>query len=420
MLLRTPTFALAVLTACAAVSARPAVAGRDLTLADALAATLLHSPELDAASAAVREQEARALQAGLWPNPDLRLEAENIGGSGDFAGVESAESTLRLSQLVELGGKRAARVALAERQRDAAALDVELQRDAVLARTAQAFVGVLAAQAQVALAEDVRRQTEEAASAVGALTDAGAAPTTDAMRAGLVRDETELLRIRRDHELAAARAELDVQWAGAGPVYDRAAGDLSVIHPPQALPALLARLDANPSLARWGRELAAREANIDVQQARAIPDLLLTAGPRYFSDTDEVAAVVEVGLPLPLFDRAQGDIAEARARLAQGEAERRQADASLRSAVARAHAAQAAAYGQAVALRDRLLPAAEAARTASRDAYRRGALPLDELHDAQRALFDLRGREIEALAGYHQATAELERLLGSPIEEVQP
>lgn len=409
--------ALALLLLAAWLAPAPAAADDDLTLAAALAASLLHSPELDAAGAALREREARTLQAGLLPNPELRLEAENIGGSGDFAGVESAESTLRLSQLVELGGKRAARVALAERERDAATLDAELQRATVLAHTAQAFVGVLAAQAQVALAEDVRRQAAAAATAVAALADAGAAPATDAMRARLVRDETELLRLRREQELAVARAELEAQWAGAGPAYGRATGELASIQPPTPLPALLARLDATPGLARWGRELAAREANIEVQQARAVPDVLLTAGPRYFSDTDEVAVVVEVGLPLPLFDRAQGDVAEARARLAQAEAERRQAAAGLRAALARTHAAQAAAYGQAMALRERLLPAAAAAETSARDAYRRGALPLDELHDAQRTLFDLRGREIEALASYHQATAELERLLGSSIDE---
>ena len=76
----------------------------DLVLRDALAAALLHNPDLARFGYDVRSAEARAVQAGLWLNPELGFEAENIGGSGDFEGIESAEVTLALSQTFPLGG----------------------------------------------------------------------------------------------------------------------------------------------------------------------------------------------------------------------------------------------------------------------------------------------------------------------------
>lgn len=387
-----------------------------LSLREAVAATLRLSPDLEAAGHAREAGAARVRQADLLPNPEVRLEAENIGGSGDFAGVESAESTLWLTQRVELGGKRAARVAAAERARDGATGDVALRRAALVARTTQVFVALLAAQQQLALAEELHALGDRAVASAAALVRAGAAPQADALRARLVRDESELLRARRAQEVAAARAELVALWGGGGPDFSRAAGALAATAPPP-LSALLARVDDAPELARWQLEVATRAAAVRVQQAGAIPDVLLTAGPRYFTDTGDVALVAELALPLPLFDRNQGAIDEARAQLAAGEAEGRAAAAALRAAVTRAHAAWTAAWAQTAALQQRLLPTAAAALQSSRQGYERGVLRLDELHDAQRALFDLRGLEIEAQAGCQIASADVARLLG---EAVQP
>ena len=87
---------------------------------------------------------------------------------------------------------------------------------------------------------------------------------------------------------------------------------------------------------------------------------------------------------------------------------------ALRTAITRAHTALVAGYAMATALRQRVLPDADETLTVSREAYRRGTLRLDELHDAQRALSDLRSLEAEALAGHHQTAAELTRLSAAP------
>jgi outer membrane protein, heavy metal efflux system len=415
MLLRLSTLTLALLIA-GAHAAGAETGPAPLTLRDALAAALRDNPELEAAARDVGTRQAQVWQAGLLPNPELRLEAENIGGSGDLAGVESAESTFKLAQLVELGGKRSARIAVAERVRDVAAGDVELRRATLAAATARAFVAVLAAQEELHLAERLHDLGDDAVAAVAAQMRAGGASEANVLRARLLRDEAGLVRVRREQELAAARADLAALWGGGDPAFARVAGDLSAIAPPLALPALLARADGSPEVARWQRELASRASLVDAERAGAIPDLLLGAGPRYFSDTGDVALVAEITVPLPVFDRRQGAIAAARAHLAAGEAEKRAAAAALRASVARAHAALTAGYALATALREHLLPDADETLTVSRDAYRRGALQLDELHDAQRALVELRGREIEVLASYHQTAAELTRLVGGTID----
>ena len=126
-----------------------------LSLEAALAAALLQSPELAANAYEVRAREAALLQAGAFPNPTLELDLEDFGGGDEFSGVDAAQTTLLVGQRIELGGKRAARIALASADRDVAAWDYEVRRIDVLTRTAGAFVDVLAAQERNRLAEEV-------------------------------------------------------------------------------------------------------------------------------------------------------------------------------------------------------------------------------------------------------------------------
>jgi multidrug efflux pump subunit AcrB len=133
--------------------AAPVAYGQRLILAQALARTLQSSPELSSYSWDIRAAEARILQAKLRPNPDLSIESENITGSGDFKDSDEAlENTLQLSQLVELGGKRSARVQEAQSDRQLADWEYQIKRIEVLRETTTRFIEALAAQRKVSAA----------------------------------------------------------------------------------------------------------------------------------------------------------------------------------------------------------------------------------------------------------------------------
>src|SRR5215213_3524701 len=80
-----------------------------LTLREALALALTENPELGPFAWQARANEARILQAGLRHNPELGLQVEDIFGTGSFSGGGEAQTTLQLSHVIELGGKRTAR-----------------------------------------------------------------------------------------------------------------------------------------------------------------------------------------------------------------------------------------------------------------------------------------------------------------------
>ena len=221
-------------TALLLLAASVAVAGESrlneptgvLTLRQALALALSRSPELAAFDYDIRIGEARILQAKLLPNPEAEFTGENIAGSGDYAGGQRSENTLLLGQLIELGGKRRARVREATVGRDLAGFDYETKKREVFLKTAEHFVDLLAAQRRVALNEELVRLADEFFPAVVKRMEAGKASTLEKTRfdVAVASARIDLEQARRD--VLAARQRLAAQWGSTRPRFASAVGDL--------------------------------------------------------------------------------------------------------------------------------------------------------------------------------------------------
>jgi len=79
----------------------------------------------------------------------------------DYRYARQTQSTLQLTQLIELGGKRAARVKIAERSRELVNWDYETRRVDVFTRTAEAFIDVLAGQERLTQAQELARASRQ-------------------------------------------------------------------------------------------------------------------------------------------------------------------------------------------------------------------------------------------------------------------
>ncbi len=386
-------------------------------LRDALAAALLGNPELLAFSREVRVREARTLQAGLLPNPDLLTEFEDFGGSGDRQAWDSAQTTLSLSQLVELGGKRAKRRRVAALEQELAGWDYEARRLSVLAGVTKAFVKVLEMQERLALSADLTQLAERSIATVAATVRTGAVSPVEETRARVALSRSTLERIQLERDFDAARAALAATWGAHAVTFERVRGDLRIAAPPPELSALLSTLPSNPDLARWTTELDARKASLAVEEARRIPSVAVQLGGRHYADTEDGALVAGLVVPLPLFDRNQGGILEAQRRLGKARFERLAAETNVRADLAATYQALDAAYKRAETLERTTIPEAERLYHGAEGAYAKGLYRYLEVLDAQRTLFELRGERLQALAAYHTAAADLERLTGGSLAE---
>jgi cobalt-zinc-cadmium efflux system outer membrane protein len=391
----------------------PPVRAADLTLAEALARTLRDGPALAAYSHELRALEADAWQAAAFANPIAELEVEDFAGSGDFHGMDEAQTTLSLAQLVELGGERAARIRLAEAASAVGRWDFEAARADALEQTARAFIDVLVAQERIALADEAIGQANELVRTASARVSAGGASPVEVSRAKVALHEAGLLRSTNGYALQAARLELAARLGADRPDFERALGALDPPPPLPSLDALTALVERNPEVGRWASELTARDAALASERAARVPDVELALGVRSFSGPNDTALVASVSLPLPLWDRNRYAIEAASARRERALELQRASRLGAVAEIARTHARLGAARESVETLRELLLPEADRAVATLRDGYRRGRFTSLEVLSAERARLEAHDRYVHWLGDARREAAALDRLVGA-------
>jgi cobalt-zinc-cadmium efflux system outer membrane protein len=380
-----------------------------LTLAEAVVLTLKQNPELAAFSWDVRSAEARILQARLRPNPELGMQTEDIGSS-------LSQTTIQLSQLIELAGKRSARVREAKFGRELAKLDYETKRLDVLKKTAQAFVELLSAQERVRLAQENVDLASGLIPDIRKRIEAGKASAIEQTRSEVAVASARIELDQTKRALITARQHLAAQWGSAKPDFGRAVGDLERITYLPSLENLLFSLSQNPEIARWQPETDKRQATLRLQQAEAVPNMTLSAGPRYISETGEWTTVIGFSLPLPLWNRNQGAILEARNQLAKADDEKRSAVTRLSTELNDAYQTVARTSNEIRILKESVLPGAEKAVAALQEGYEAGRFSYLDINEARRTLTAARLQYLQALSDYHKSVAEIEALTNRPFD----
>ncbi|WP_456431693.1 TolC family protein [Thermosulfuriphilus sp.] len=384
-----------------------------LTLKKALGLALLYNPALSDFAWEVRAQEARAIQAKLLPNPELDIAIDNFAGSGDYSGFRSSETTIQLSQLIELAGKRLKRYRLALMDKKVASLDYEIKRLDILTRTAKAFIETLAAQERVKQLQKLVLLSEHVKLVISDRVKAGKAPPIEETRAEIMLADSRVKLEKAKRDLEIARRNLAAMWGSQKATFEKVLGTLDLIDPPPPLEELSRRLEETPDLKRWLAEIKRRQAALDLELARRIPNITLSGGLRYLNEVDESALVIGITIPLPIFDRNQGGVLEARRRLSQATVRKQTVETDISAALERAYRQTLSAYEESVTLRDEIIPGARRAFEVTLEGYRQGKFNFLNVLDTQKTLFELRLRYVEALARYHQARTDLERLTGA-------
>ena len=388
-----------------------------LKLEQALGAALLRNPSLAAFSYDVRAAEARVLQARMLPNPEIEVEVAEYDRDG--AGFDSAETAVVLGQLFELGGKRRWRTRMAEAAGELAGWDYESKRLDVFTETAQRFTAVIAAQQRLELAGSAVQLAEKTSSAVGERVKAGKEPPLQASKSEAELEMARMEAMGADSVLRVTRKRLAAMWGMERAEFKGVEGDLdSVLGSIPSLDALRSRLALNPDLARWDAELRLRRAALSSQKAARVPDVTAAIGFQRFEEDGTDSLAFGVGVPLPLFDRNQGNIAAATHDLSKTGAERSVAELALAAELAEIHAELTTSRQRVVALRGKVVPAMEQAFGAAHEGYKQGKFGFLDMLDAQRGLFEAKGALVDALSDYHTALTDIQRITGTSIEEL--
>jgi len=386
-----------------------------LTLDAAISATLTRNPDLAASSFTLKAAEARITQARLRPNPELSVEFENFAGNGGLQGTDGLESTLSLSQVVELGGKRRLRTDRALMDRDLLGVERQAQELDLLAEVTRRFIALVAAQDRVALASMTSAIAQRTHDAVAIRVQAARSPEAERSRASIALTRARVEVQQAESAMRAARQTLAALWASQRPEFAEASGDLLSLSPVKPLEAVLAELEQNPDFLRLASEARLRDAELRLARAQARPNIVFGIGMRRFEDAKDSALVAGFSIPLPVSDRNQGAIREAEMLRAQTDAQRQAALTRARATVFALYQELSATRVRVDTLRSGALPEAQQALEQTQYGYERGRFSYLELATAQQELLDLRAAIIDAAADYHRLLAEIERLTNAPL-----
>ncbi len=390
-----------------------------ITLRRALSLALLRNPELAAFSWEVRAREARALQASLLPNPEISVELENIGGSGEASGFEQTETTIGLSQLIELGGKRLKRTRVAALESDLAAWDYEIKRLDVLTDVTQAFLDVQSAQGRQALDIELVRLAAEFVDIVSQRVQAGRTSPAEESRARVALSNAQIELGRTQRALESAHKRLAATWGSLTPQFQGVTGNFGLSQSIPEIDQLLKFISQNPEIARWAVEMQRRGAVLSLAKAQGIPDPSIGGGLRRLNESDDNAFVVGLSIPVPIFNRNQGATEAARMRINQGDWARRATELRIGTLIAESYQGLSTAFNEATTLQSSVLPEAQKAFDTINDGYKLGKFGFLEVLDAQRTLFDSRSQYLLSLTEYQKAKADLERLIGQSLDTIR-
>jgi outer membrane protein, heavy metal efflux system len=386
-----------------------------ITLPQAIQRVLASNPEIAASELELQAASARILQAGLRSNPEFSLQVADVPALRSHDIWRTTETELSIAHKIETGGKRAQRVQAAGREKDLAALNLELVRIELLANTRLAFVDVLVNQQRLGNNRELTRLAHQSHSIVVERVAAGKASPIEQTRSVISLAAIELEEEKQARELIASKDKLASLWGGHTSDFEQVSAGFAISPIPERLDSCIER---SPNLKHADAVVASRSAALALEQAMRKPDLTVSGGFKRSNPDSANEWVAGISIPLPLFDKRQGAVAEAQIHLKQASLNRQTAERNLRAGLAQArYAYDIAAYESAMLLKT-TLPAASEVLASTEEGYRLGKLDYLNVLDAQRIYAELKRKHIDAIAAGMKEAIEIERLSGCNLKNI--
>jgi len=410
--------AMLVLCLCTSISwAQEAPTYRGLTFEHAIRQSLQNHPELAGYDYQLEAASALAAHAGVGPRPQLGLEVEDVAGTGDFSGVESAQTTLGISWLLQ-GEVIDKRVQAARSKTSVIETRRQILELEVAADTARYFLEAMAQQERMALARSALEQARDALVDIRRQVIAGKVPQADASRAEAELERRTLAVEDIEHELEIAKHQLAAQWGERTPLFNAIEGSLSTPVPPIDIAQLRSEVAGNPNLAIFLSRERVAEAEIALARAEAGIQWKIDAGIRRLEAADDYSLVAGVSIPLGSRDRNKSKVAALMAEQNRYRAEMNAKSIELETRVYVMAQQLLHARHVAGALVGRIIPSLERALSDTGAAYRQGKYSYYELAAAQQDLIEARLSYLEAQYRAHLNLIEIEKLTGLSLAAI--
>lgn len=381
-----------------------------LTLQRAISLAIEANPEI---AVSVREREAIEgvkTQAAVRPNPSISTSIQDTRS-------QNRQTFLQLNQEVELGNKRQIRMDAAEALYSKASLELEHKKAEIHANTVAAFYEVLVAQEKLKLTQSSVDIAGAALNASAKRVQAGKSSPVEETKSKIANSSARIEHSQANAQLISARKKLAALWGNVSPTFALADGDVAFIPALAPLSDLTAKLEQAPAILLAKSEIASRSALTKIEQSKATPNITLSAGMVNNQELGGInQALLGLSVPIPIFDRNQGNLQEAVSREYKAQDELTLLQNQLQTQLAMHYEQLIATKSTAKSYATEILPGAQSAFDAATKGFQAGKFNFLDVLDAQRTLFQAKTQYIQALLNAHLAVAEIERILGDVVD----
>lgn len=388
--------------AAAAATAEP------LSLAKAIELALEGNPEVAAAKRQLEATEGQVLQGRSRPNPELAYSLED-------ARSKTRTQSWQLNLPLELGGKRAARTKAAEKSREQAQAQLAELQATVRANVAAAYFDVLTAQERLVLARDSAALAKSSTDTVSKRVAAGKVSPVEESKARVAEAGVRVELAQAASEQRNALSRLFALLGRIDAPYTVLEGKAENLPSVPSLVDLQPLIASSPGVVLARIEVDRRKALTDLEQSKRVPDVTVSVGMQRSNETQRNVLLFGVSVPLPVFDRNQGNLLEALKLEDKARDELQAATVRLHSEVAQARERLSTITAEVQSLQQEVLPGAKSAYDAATIGFENGKFNFLEVLDAQRTYFTAKSQYLKALGEAHRAAADIDRLLGASM-----
>ena len=409
--MRTTQFVLLVLFSTF-LNCKLASANESITLDQAIALALQANPDMAVVMRGRELESAQVLQAAARPNPTLSGQVEDLRSQNRIA-------TIAISQQLETAGKRDKRMVAADVSLAMADSDIHITQADISAKTYAAFYQVLAAQQAQTLAIELLSIASQSKDASAKRVLAGKVSPVEETKAKVAEAGLKIELVTANQQLVSAKQRLASLWAKSDSQANyTAVGDLETLKTLPALPDLTAQLADSPRLKKASLAIVQKQALSNIELSKQTPDITLSLGARRNEELGGITqAIIGLSIPIPVFDKNQGNLQSARAREFQSIDEKAALENQLKTDLGDAYGRRQLQIETINTYKDDILLGAQSAYDAARKGFEFGKFSFLEVLDAQRTLFQAKTQYIQALALARLAEADIQNIIGSNFKE---
>jgi len=382
-----------------------------LTIPRSIELAFDNSLSLKQAEAEVQMKLADCWQAGLWINPELSIEFDNIGTSSSRPhGWDDHEATVALSQIFELGGKRTARQNTAAAEACIAIWDREMLKQELKKNVTDAFIDVAALRDKIKVLEAARSNEEESLHCVTEKMNNGKASLIQLKQSKISLSTASIAHRKAIVELSNAERNLSSFLGTINVCVGEISFPIAETNAPNSICEYTNRLDNNPEVAKWRTAVSAARENYGLERANRIPDLEVTAGYCRDNHSRDSSLLLEMSIVLPIFDRNEANICRSSWETWMAAYKQEEIEKKLLTSVANVHEQLLNGYDIIGYLKSEAVPATQEALKVYEEGYQQGKFECLDVLLAKSKQYEVQLQLIDALTEYHHLKTQMEIL----------